>query len=81
MTPLAANRSRQLFELRIVHRAARLVVIGLEQIDVDFERSARGREGIAAIGNERAQAFAQCRSFLHGHLRFARFVRFVRFAG
>ena len=61
------DRSRELIELAGVDRSARLIVIGLELIDVDFERRARRRrQRIRRIGNERAQSLSECWSFFHG---------------
>ena len=62
---VGADRSRQVFEALVVHVAARLVVIGLEQVDVHVQRCAWGDQRGSRVWNQRAEAFAEGGSFLH----------------
>jgi hypothetical protein len=59
------NRARQLLEPGIVHGTARLIVIGLELVDVDVKRQARSGKRISGFGDEGAEALAKSRSFFH----------------
>ena len=63
--PVRTNGARELLETRLVERSARLIVVGLDQIDIDVERRARRRERVGRVGDERAQSFAKGLSFFH----------------
>ena len=52
MTPLSLIDSRELVEPRVVHLDARLLLVGREQIDVDFNGAlarGSGASGISAL--------------------------------
>ena len=63
MMPLARIDCASSCEPRIVDMAARLEVVRLEAIDVDFDR--RRARRLRRVRNERAEAFAERGAFFH----------------
>ena len=55
----AADRLRELVELRVVHDAARLIAIGLDQVEIDLRWCAGARGRRRDVPDERAQAAAE----------------------
>ena len=64
---VGGNRLCELGEAFIVVARARLVAVGLEDVDVDLERRARLVDGRGRVRDERAQTFAESRFLVHVH--------------
>ena len=62
-----SNRARQLVDPFVVHVGARLELVGTKEIGIDFERAVGGgrRGGRRRVGDQRAQAAAERRTFLN----------------
>ena len=52
------DRVRQFLEALVLHVAARLIVIRLEEVDIDLQRRAHDDGGRRRVRNERAQSFS-----------------------
>ena len=66
MMPFALIDGASSSSLRVVHIEARLLLVGRQQIDVDFDWS-RSR-GLRRIWNQRAETFAECGGVVIEHV-------------